>query len=33
MHYRPPQLPPLPEFRVQRSNPFSAVGVDYMQDH
>ena len=29
MHYRPPQLPPLPEFRVQRSNPFSAVGVDY----
>ena len=29
MHYQPPQLPLLPEFRVQRSNPFSAVGVDY----
>ena len=27
--YKPPPPPPLPEFRVQRSFPFSAVGVDY----
>ena len=27
--YVPPPPPPLPEFRVQQSFPFSAVGVDY----
>ena len=28
-HYKLPPAPPLPEFRVKRSVPFSAVGVDY----
>ena len=28
-HYKPPPPPPLPDFRVKRSAPFSAVGVDY----
>ena len=27
--YKPPRPPPLPEFRVQQSMPFSSVGVDY----
>ena len=28
-HYKSPPPPPLPEFRVKRSVPFLAVGVDY----
>ena len=29
-HYKPPPLPPLPEFRVKSSVLFSAVGLDYV---